>query len=274
MKINNKALSAKGHRLSNVDFEKRTATCSLCGDVIISRGVNRTRGGISTSYWRCAFAYGRKSPGDKTWVKKHRVSCVDETTETGTCETCGIGVRMSKAGKDGGGNRVWRCYKAVKDRAEPKLGLIKSREHLISGVDEITKTGICKRCGPVEVRGSVGYKGRTRWRCFEEIRSRPGDPVKQRAHKLRINYGISVADYDAMFERQGGVCAICKESPDERDCLCVDHCHASDKIRSLLCRKCNTGLGSFRDSPDLLSAAIAYLNHHASQSTPSTPSQP
>lgn len=184
---------------------------------------------------------------------------------------CGVGVRMSKAGKDADGNRVWRCYKAVKDRAEPKLGLIKPQEHLISDVDEVAKTGTCKKCGRVEVKKRGVYKGRTQWRCLEQVRSRVVDPAKQRAHKLRINYGISIADYDAMFEKQNGVCAICQEPPDELDCLCVDHCHASNRIRSLLCRKCNTGLGSFRDSSDLLEAAINYLRSHSPVDISTTP---
>jgi hypothetical protein len=41
--------------------------------------------------------------------------------------------------------------------------------------------------------------------------------------------------------------------------LCLDHCHTSLGVRGLLCRHCNSGLGMFRDRPDLMLRAIAYL---------------
>lgn len=87
----------------------------------------------------------------------------------------------------------------------------------------------------------------------------------------RLNrYGITIADYDRMSADQEGRCPICGESDfpiDKRTGkkyeLAVDHCHATGKVRSLLCPKCNNGLGCFRDRPDLLHAAIAYLKKHS-----------
>jgi hypothetical protein len=79
----------------------------------------------------------------------------------------------------------------------------------------------------------------------------------ERRKRYREVYRISLVDYDAMRERQNGVCAICKRAGGR--VLCVDHCHACGKVRGLLCRKCNSVLGFCDDSPAHLLAAAAYL---------------
>lgn len=78
--------------------------------------------------------------------------------------------------------------------------------------------------------------------------------------KLRV-HGITKAQYDGLFEKQGGCCAICgiHESLAGIKKLAIDHCHTEGHVRGLLCARCNTGLGQFRDSKDLLAKAIEYL---------------
>lgn len=71
-------------------------------------------------------------------------------------------------------------------------------------------------------------------------------------------YGLAPADYDRLFDEQGGVCAICRQPPGARS-LSVDHCHGTDTVRGLLCSRCNPMLGYANDDPATLLAAINYL---------------
>jgi hypothetical protein len=77
-------------------------------------------------------------------------------------------------------------------------------------------------------------------------------------HLARLRtYGLSEAEYANMLDAHDGLCAICKDPFDEVPY--IDHCHKSDRVRGLLCRNCNFGVGFFRDSPELLRAAATYL---------------
>lgn len=90
----------------------------------------------------------------------------------------------------------------------------------------------------------------------------------RREWRLKRVYGIDQQEYERMFEAQSGLCFICNGPPDGRRTyagrlhLHVDHDHTTGKIRSLLCGKCNRGLGEFKDDPDLMAKAIAYLKFH------------
>ena len=74
----------------------------------------------------------------------------------------------------------------------------------------------------------------------------------KRADFLRRKYGISLADYDAMVASQKGGCAVCGGPPPSKRYFSVDHDHATGAVRGLLCQKCNTLVGYFEKTPDLI----------------------
>jgi hypothetical protein len=84
---------------------------------------------------------------------------------------------------------------------------------------------------------------------------RKANPQQVRAQDLRKRYGLTRTAYENLAESQGRRCAICRASSLE----CVDHCHATGRIRGLLCRRCNAALGQFRDDPKRLREAAIYL---------------
>lgn len=99
---------------------------------------------------------------------------------------------------------------------------------------------------------------RTRVKAHARKHEKKQNPTQRRARKLRL-YGITVADEQGMLLRQNGLCQLCPQPPKTGRILVVDHCHETGKVRGLICKRCNTGLGFFRDNPRTFARAAAYL---------------
>lgn len=79
---------------------------------------------------------------------------------------------------------------------------------------------------------------------------------------LKQSHGMTEADYQRLWDTQGGVCGICQCSAPATgpQRLVVDHDHVTGRVRGLLCRGCNVGLGNLKDERSLLRSAIKYLD--------------
>lgn len=130
----------------------------------------------------------------------------------------------------------------------------------------------CTRCG--EVKDVYGFApnakrvdGRSSWcrecqRAFYVVHNQREDVrFAQRASKLNDRYRIAPGEYAAMLKAQEFACYICgrPHGEDRIQRLHVDHCHETGRVRGLLCRRCNFGLGWFEDDPIRLRRAIEYL---------------
>lgn len=96
--------------------------------------------------------------------------------------------------------------------------------------------------------------------------ARAENPEKYREKHYQYNYGMSLADRDALFADQGFCCAVC--GTDKPGCKVgwgwhIDHCHRSGEVRGIVCHHCNTALGNAKDSPDILRKLAFYLEQHA-----------
>lgn len=81
-------------------------------------------------------------------------------------------------------------------------------------------------------------------------------PYKNAANK----YKIPEEQVKLLWERK--ICDICGNLNKNSKKVCIDHCHTTGKVRGTLCDDCNTALGKFKDSIELLEQAVKYLKEH------------
>ncbi len=85
--------------------------------------------------------------------------------------------------------------------------------------------------------------------------------ITDHASAISRKYGVTLFDYYKVERKQEYSCKICNTHLKDLNTkfLSVDHCHTTLKVRGLLCRKCNRGLGFFNDDVIKLTKAIKYL---------------
>jgi hypothetical protein len=125
----------------------------------------------------------------------------------------------------------------------------------------------CRHCGTIkpltEYAKHKGHKDGLNATCkpCRKAKYPATDKQKQKAYERQLKrlYGISIDDYNSMYEQQKGLCAGCYQHQTER--FCVDHCHETGKVRGLLCASCNKALGLIKDKTSTLVNLIHYLQN-------------
>lgn len=86
------------------------------------------------------------------------------------------------------------------------------------------------------------------------------------AYEIKKLYGLSLPEYQDLYAKQGGKCAVCNTdflSLAKRPS--VDHDHKTGKIRGLICNNCNAGMGLLKDSYEICLNAAMYLKYHSEE---------
>lgn len=114
-----------------------------------------------------------------------------------------------------------------------------------------TTTRLCKSCGEEKPA-----------REFYRNRGRPVTACKPcfQANIAAARYGLTPSEYAAMLKAQGAACAVCKQAPQGKRRLAVDHCHSTGAVRGLLCHDCNVSLGFLREDVDRIIALARYIS--------------
>lgn len=99
---------------------------------------------------------------------------------------------------------------------------------------------------------------------IKKTRKKPSK-IASKFYNLKYNYGITLEEYEVLYNRTNGRCYICSKSPELKECgnrnwLCLDHDHDTNEIRGLLCGQCNSALGLFYDNTEYLARAMSYIN--------------
>jgi hypothetical protein len=167
--------------------------------------------------------------------------------------------------------RQWRAANPDKERA-------KKERYRASEKGQTTEKAWRRRSKHVINRAGRAYRARHPDRAWAQTLAwRKNNPekmrdIKQRHYEknadkiasknLQSLYGVDAAQFVEMLRAQGHRCAICGDEFGKGCRPNVDHCHASNRVRGLLCSRCNGGIGMLRDDCALLAAAIEYLKQH------------
>jgi len=147
-------------------------------------------------------------------------------------------------------------------------------------LEKISKPKICSKCKELktydELVKRTKYKESDIYstmsyckKCFnkknEERRKRNPSEKRKTSTKIRAKrsrllreYGVDMNWYYDTILLQDFKCKICNIKIDENTGV-IDHCHSTLKVRGVLCRICNSGLGMFKDNIENLKNAIKYL---------------
>src|SRR3990167_2031200 len=151
----------------------------------------------------------------------------------------------------------------------------KNKNKYVSGGCEIPNTKICPHCKiekqinefGINVGRKDGHQpyckqcSRETGRIYSQNHRRKDKAYTytsgRNSHLMRF-YRLTNDEYNEMFQRQDGVCAICGNAEminkkyGDIAFLCVDHNHKTNTVRELLCRTCNHMIGSAKEKPELL----------------------
>lgn len=110
------------------------------------------------------------------------------------------------------------------------------------------------------------------WRASNRDYKREADAARYQAsqanvrkrvkeHRLFAKYGLTVMEREQLIRGNGGRCWCCNRdlNLDLSYEVCVDHDHANGRVRGILCRGCNSGIGQLGDTLTGVSRAVSYL---------------
>jgi hypothetical protein len=141
-----------------------------------------------------------------------------------------------------------------------------SKEFTDFSPNKRTKDGYHTVCKPCAAKASREWQQANK----EQQRN------SQRRRNLK-KHGITIEQYEELFNQQNGVCAICAGPPTGpgaiHGTLNIDHDHSCCSgafscgkcIRGLLCGNCNTAIGLLKDNIEVVYIVANYLENNGTR---------
>jgi hypothetical protein len=135
---------------------------------------------------------------------------------------------------------------------------------LCNGRFNVEDYGADRRCKSCCREKSKKYRKENSVKTRETVKKwRKANPqfASRATRKYRLKkLGLSQEDYIDLLVRQGGVCAVCKQT--DKRALDVDHCHKTGVVRGLLCSACNKAEGLLKSDPNIIRALASYVEYN------------
>ena len=93
-----------------------------------------------------------------------------------------------------------------------------------------------------------------------DVESRKKRAKKAKWARIKKEYGLSELDVAQMLDKQKCKCVICKTNI--QNGYHIDHCHTTNKVRGLLCQKCNQAIGLLKENEFFFFRAAEYIKEH------------
>jgi hypothetical protein len=213
--------------------------CEVCGTMFTPR--RRTD---KTCSLDCSVQYRRKLTRDRA----RRYYQPRPSRPDAECEACKARIPAPKSG------RMPRWCKSCRAAAED----VRARKRVA-----VRRCYKCQQPVPEAAR-KPGYTV-----CDNCRAERPRDRRAYERQRVLRKYGLTQEQYDQLLAGQGGRCPACGTDEPGAKGWCIDHDHATGRVRALLCMRCNTMEGLADNDPAVLRALADWLEREASRSAPS-----
>jgi len=179
------------------------------------------------------------------------------------CTKCGLAKDVEKDFHRQGDRKMSQCKVCVRARVkayqESPEGRAKREAYINS--EKSREWRKAYHASPKEKARRKAYQASEIWKQSRKAYNKTERGARVRLNvRLKCDYDITLEEYERRLLDQGGCCKICgSDDPGPTPRFHVDHCHATNKIRGLLCFNCNSGLGQFKDNVLFLRRALEYL---------------
>ena len=249
-----------------VEFPVQMKRCTGCANVKSLNDFTRDRAAKDGRAWRCRdCANSKYQKIDQKIIQARKSKYLRDSKE---CTICQVQKLLHDFPKQAYGDGHTGQCKECNSVLQRNRGKQRYQKNKLAPKNVPEKLKCCKcklNKNSSEFHNSSSRKTGKSAQCSSCSKLRH-DKQEQRKNSLKRNYGIDYQVFQSIVIAQNNQCAICHTNLDGSTkglTPHMDHCHATKKIRGVLCAQCNFALGHFKDNKKLLLSAVQYLEKYS-----------